>query len=80
MNKEKPLSLRLNECMKELYLKSSPSLDLDKLNSDHTRTTKLNPNDFKISKELFEKVLKKHEVKISDNCFFFLNKAPKMIN
>ena len=63
---------KLYECMKECYLKSTPSIDLDKL--DHT----INPNEHTLDTEEFESILKKHDCVLSDYLMIFLNKSPKL--
>jgi len=61
------------ECMKELYLKSKPSIDITK--SNHT----INPNKHVIKISEFDAILKKYELKLNQHLIIFLNKGPKMI-
>lgn len=62
----------VSEFMAEVYLQSSPSLNLDTL--DHMA----NPNDYTIKESIFDELLKKYDLRLSDVCFLMLNKGPKI--
>lgn len=76
---EKDLTSRAIDALKECYRKSKPPLDLDAIGPYKEGEEKLDPNNYKLPIEKFDEILSKHNVKLSDALFLFLNKGPKLI-
>jgi len=77
--KKEDLKNRAIEALKECYRNSKPSLNLDSLPPYKEGEKKLNPNNYTLSIEKFDKILAKHNVKLSETLYLFLNKSPKLI-
>ena len=67
----------LSDFMAEVYLKSTPSLNLEELNADSSVET-VNPNNYTLPESVFNELLEKHGFTFSDVFGVMLNKGPKI--